>query len=62
MGTKLALALATIYIGQMEEAFLENRPIKPSLWVRYIDDIFLIWAHPLKEFHAFLAELNTVRE
>ena len=58
MGTKLASALATIYIGQMEEAFLENRPTKPTLWVRYMDSIFLIWVHSLEEFHAFLVDLN----
>ena len=31
MGTKLAPALATIYIGHLEETFLENRAIKPVL-------------------------------
>ena len=62
MGTKLAPALATIYIGQIEETFLERRPKKPTLWVRYIDDVFLIWPHSLKEFNSFLADLNKQHE
>ena len=62
MGTKLAPALATIYIGDLEEQFLENRPLKPELWVRYIDDVFLVWAHPLSEFETFLEDLNKTRE
>ena len=62
MGTKLAPALATIYIGHLEEAFLSNRTIKPELWTRYIDDIFLVWAHPLEKFNTFLTELNNMEE
>ena len=62
MGTKLAPALATIYIGDLEEQFLESRVLKPELWVRYIDDVFLVWAHPLSEFEAFLQDLNKTRE
>ena len=62
IGTKLTPALATIYIGQLEEAFLSDRAIKPDLCVRYVDDIFLIWAHTLDEFDTFMAELNDVQE
>ena len=62
MGTELTPALATIYIGYIEETFLENRAIKPELWLRYIDDIFAIWAHSLTEFQPFLTELNSLQE
>ena len=58
----LSPALATIYIGQLEEAFLSSRIFQPVLWVRYIDDIFLVWAHPLKEFNTFLSEINSIEE
>ena len=62
MGTKLAPALATIYIGDLEETFIEGRDIKPDLWVRYIDDVFMIWSHTRGELDTFLRELNTRRE
>ena len=45
MGTKFALALATIYIGHLEEDFLANRALVPDIRVRYIDDIFSIAPH-----------------
>ena len=54
MGTKVAPILASIYIGDLEETFLSCRELQPSLWVRYIDDVFAIWPHPLEEFDKFL--------
>lgn len=60
MGTRLAPALATIYIGDIEEAYIQTRDKKPLLWVRYIDDIFTIWTHSLHDFEEFLEELNQV--
>ena len=62
MGTKLAPALATIYIGQLEKTFLAGRALKPVLWFRYIDDIFGVWSHSLSEFHTFLIDLNGVQD
>ena len=62
METKLAPALATIYIRQLEETFLASRAIKPALWVRYIDGVFAVWPHPLNELDKFLTGLNNMRE
>ena len=45
MGAKLAPALATIYVGDTEEEFIGRNSKKPDLWVRYIDDVFMIWPH-----------------
>ena len=50
MGTKLAPALATIYIGDLEEAYLDTATKQPILWVRYIDDIFTLWTYPIRGF------------
>ena len=62
MGTKLAPALATIYVSDLEEAFIGERDRKPDLWVRYIDDVFMIWSHTREELDVFLQELNTRQE
>ena len=64
MGTKLAPALASIYIGDLEQSFLSSRKLQPALWVRYIhvDDVFAIWPHSLEELDKFLKDLNSVRE
>lgn len=56
--TKLDPILATIYVGQLEEAFLAHRALVLDLWVHYIDDIFLNWPHKLDEFDTFMVELN----
>ena len=46
----------------LEESFINSRSLKPDLWVRYIDDVFMIWPHPLGEFEIFLEDLNKTRE
>ena len=58
MGTRLAPALATIYLGDLEEAYLDSVIKQPMLWVRYIDDVFTIWTHSLEECYEFLDGLN----
>ena len=62
MGTKLAPALATIYIGDLEENFIQSREDKPLLWVRYIDDVFMIWTHAREKLDHFLNDLNKLKE
>ena len=39
MGKKLGPALATIYIGNLEEGFIKNTPRQPLSWVRYLEDV-----------------------
>ena len=41
-----------------EEAATESASDKPSLWVRYVDDTFVIWPHGESKLHTFLAHLN----
>ena len=43
IGTKLAPALATVYIGDLGETFIESTSLKPHLYVLYINDVFVIW-------------------
>ena len=42
----------------LDEDFLETLIIKPWLWWRYIDDIFMIWQHGEDELKIFLEKLN----
>ena len=62
MGTKPALA--TIYIGQLEETFLLGRASKPEIWFWYIDDVFMVWAYmySLNELHTYLSKINSVQK
>ncbi|XP_059571208.1 uncharacterized protein LOC132244181 [Alligator mississippiensis] len=54
MGTKMAPQYANLFMSHLEEDFLKNCTIKPLLYLRYINDIFIIWTENLQsliEFH-----------
>nr|XP_048674345.1 zinc finger protein 480-like isoform X13 [Caretta caretta] len=54
MGTRMAPQYANIFMADLEQRFLSSRPLKPLLYLCYIDDIFIIWTHgkeALEEFH-----------
>ena len=61
MGTKMAPSYANVFMGSLENQFLHYIPIKdqPYIWIRYIDDIFLIWTHGENKFLDFLNKLNS---
>ena len=61
MGTKLALALATLYLAQIEEHFLSTYTHTPDVWLRYIDDIFMVWSHSGEHLTDFILQLNTLK-
>ena len=56
-GTKFAPPYAFIYIDYMENQFLKNEQIRSWIWLRYIDDIFLILTASKKELDAFLERI-----
>ena len=61
MGTALAPNYANLFTDRFETKAFNNYPMKPLMWQRFIDDIFLIWTHgedSLKEFVNCLNSLN----
>ena len=38
--------------------FLSSFPHKPTVYYRYIDDIFMIWSHGIDKFEQFLRNAN----
>lgn len=59
MGTKMAPEYAIIFMDNLEQKFLESQPHKPLVWLRYIDDIFMIWPHSCEALDAFKISLNS---
>ena len=53
MGTKMAPAYANIFMAELEEDFLSKSHLQPSLYLRYIDDIFMIWPHDIDDLKSF---------
>ena len=47
MGTQMACNYANVFMGKFEQLMLRDNEMsfnrKPSVWLRYIDDIFLVW-------------------
>ncbi|XP_064461611.1 uncharacterized protein LOC135371549 [Ornithodoros turicata] len=58
MGTKMAPIYANIFMGTLEEKFVEGRERKPALYKRYLDDIFMIWPHSVRDLIEFINDLN----
>ena len=44
MGTKMAVAFANIFMADIETKIgSQSVAVKPTVWKRYIDDIFPLW-------------------
>ena len=62
MGTKMAPSYANLFMHDLEMEFLSKEARKPTLWVRFIDDIFIIWEHGESYLDQFLTSLNKVNK
>ena len=58
IGTKMVPPYAIIFMDSLEEDILSNSILKPLVWWRYIDDIFMMWEHGEEELQKFLETLN----
>ena len=46
-------------MDRLQNSFSETQTLKPLVSLRYIDDIFFIWAHSEKELKEIMKELNS---
>ena len=62
MGTSMAVSYANIFMSEFKQRLLHdyeqgyNR--KPALWLRFIDDIFLVWIGDEASLKSFLKYCN----
>ena len=61
MGTKMAPSFANLFLGLFEKNALRNAPFQPHTWLRYIDDIFMIWTESPENLKIFIDYLNKGR-
>ena len=59
IGTKMAPSYAILFMDALERGILDGSELKPSVWWRYIDDVFLIWEHGEESLKQFLDYLNS---
>lgn len=60
MGSSLYPALANIYMDWLERSLFEKNIDKPKLWIRYVDDTFIIWQHGKEKLKNFFEYLNSI--
>ena len=58
MGSPLSPVIANLYLESLEETAIQSAPSKPKLWVRYVDDTFVIWPHGPDRLQSFHQQLN----
>ena len=60
MGLCVVPAYANLFMGDLEEKCLAQFPLKPYLWWRYIDDIFMVWTHRKDKLEDFINQINSL--
>ena len=60
MGSLLLPVLANICMEYLEEMALGSTSLKPSMWLRYVDDTFILWPHQ-EDFQTLLDHVNSIR-
>ncbi|XP_038064046.1 uncharacterized protein LOC119734578 [Patiria miniata] len=58
MGSPLSPVLADIFMEEFESSSLLTADLRPSLWLRYVDDTFVVWPHGPDTLQDFLQYLN----
>lgn len=60
MGSPLSPVMANIYMEYFEDMALGSAPLKPTMWLRYVDDTFVLWPHQ-EDVQVLLEHVNTIR-
>ena len=57
-GYKDSSSFANIFMAHIETTILRRTVFKPTVWKRYIDDIFSLWDHSKPDIEAFIEQAN----
>ena len=60
MGTRMAPSYANLFLTKFETDTLSRAPFQPFIWLRYIDDIFMIWTRSVLDLNTFTSFLNDI--
>ena len=58
IGSPLSPILADIFMEEFKTSSLSTADLQPSLWLRYVDDTFVVWPHGSDALQDFLQHLN----
>ena len=62
MGTRMAPNYAIIFMHSVKQEILKNSKLKPMIWQRFIDDVFIIWTRGKDKLEEFLNYINKAHE
>ena len=60
MGTRMAPSYANLFMAHLEGQILESMDLRPNVWWRFIDDIFLLWSHGEEQLKEFVELINNM--
>ncbi|XP_050528175.1 uncharacterized protein LOC126898277 [Daktulosphaira vitifoliae] len=60
MGSRLAPVFANIFMEWFEAEAMSTYTQKPKMWLRYVDDTFVLWQHGEDKLQSFLQHLNSI--
>ena len=58
IGTEMAPSYANLFMDRLERRLLSPAQVKPYIWLRYIDDVFMVWTGTELELVEFLNYIN----
>jgi hypothetical protein len=61
MGNSLSPIVSNIFMEHFEKLAIDSAPYKPSLWLRYVGDTFVVWPHGPERLQNFFDHLNSLR-
>ena len=56
----MAPSCVNLFTGKFEQQTIDNSLLKPFIWCRFIDDIFMIWTHGEEHLKSFIGFLNSI--
>jgi hypothetical protein len=61
MGSSLSPIVSNIFMGHFEKVALDSARHKQSVWLRYVDDTFVVGLHGPERLQNFLSHHNSLR-
>ncbi len=58
MGSKVSPTVANLSVEDFENKYVYSYHLQPLIWLRFIDNIFLVWSHSKEELDLFIQHLN----
>ncbi|XP_060517001.1 uncharacterized protein LOC132696254 [Cylas formicarius] len=62
MGSSLSPAIGNLFMAYFEAQAIRESQLKPKLWIRYVDDIFILWSHGEAKLDHFLTYFNSLHD